>query len=166
MQMGFYQFRREQFFSCAPAVLWDFVSSPMNLSKITPPQMGFGVISRPLPTKMYAGMIIAYRVRPFAGFQTTWVTEITQVDENRYFVDEQRVGPYSLWHHEHILEPSGNGTLMHDIITYKPPFGFLGHLANKLFIRGRLNAIFDYRKEVLERMFDMNFENKMRCVKD
>lgn len=151
--MGFYQFRREQYLPCAPDVLWEFVSSPLNLSKITPPEMGFEIISRPLPVRMYVGMKIAYKVRPFAGYQTTWVTEITHVKEKSYFVDEQRVGPYTLWHHEHILEPSGNGTLMHDIITYKPPFGFLGHLANMLFIRHRLQAIFDYRKEVLERMF-------------
>lgn len=151
--MGFYQFRREQYFGCGAEELWDFISSPSNLEKITPPDMRFEITSLPLPEKMYAGMIIVYRVRPFPGYTTSWVTEITQLSENRYFVDEQRAGPYALWHHEHILEPSGTGTLMLDIVSYKPPFGLMGDLANRLIIRHRLEAIFDYRSEVMDGLF-------------
>jgi ligand-binding SRPBCC domain-containing protein len=152
--MGFYQFKQEQYFGCGPEKLWDFISSPANLGRITPPGMGFEIISGPLPEKMHAGMMIAYRVRPLPGYTTTWVTEITQVAENRYFVDEQRSGPYALWHHEHILEPSGSGTLMRDVISYKPPFGLLGDVANRLLIRPRLGQIFDYRRKVMEGLFN------------
>lgn len=148
--MGFYQFRREQVFPCKPEILWDFISSPANLAKITPPGMGFDIITQPLPEKMYAGLIIAYRVKPFPGYTTTWVTEITQVAEGQYFVDEQRIGPYTLWHHEHILEPNGEGTLMRDIVSYKPPFGLLGDLTNYFFIRSKLQSIFNYRKSAME----------------
>ena len=94
-------------------------------------------------------MIISYMVKPLLGLKTTWVTEITQVKDKAYFVDEQRVGPYNIWHHEHFIEPIENGVLMKDIVSYKPPFGFLGSIANSLLIKKKLNEIFEYRSEAI-----------------
>ncbi len=98
-------------------------------------------------------MIISYKVRPLLGIPMTWVTEITQVVERKYFVDEQRVGPYALWHHQHLIEPHKNGVMMTDIVSYKPPMGFLGSIANSLFIRRQLEGIFAYREKALKKRF-------------
>ncbi len=155
--MGFYQFRREQFLKTNLEEVWDFISSPKNLKEITPDYMGFDITSKGLPEKMYPGMMISYKVKPVMGIKTTWVTEITQVEKLKYFVDEQRVGPYSIWHHEHILEERDGGVWMTDIISYKPPFGFLGNIANAVMIKKKLREIFDYRFQVLEERY-----NKMK----
>ena len=133
--------------------VWDFISSPRNLKEITPDHMGFDITSEDLPEKMYPGMIISYIVKPLLGIKTTWVTEITHVRENKYFVDEQRVGPYSVWHHEHFIEPIEDGVLMKDIVSYKPPFGILGSIANRLIIRKKLDEIFSYRSGAIEKKF-------------
>jgi ligand-binding SRPBCC domain-containing protein len=143
-----YTFSRRQYIDATPAKVWEFVSSPANLSRITPPGMGFNIVS-PLESVMYEGMIIVYRVRPLAGIPVTWVTEITHITEGRYFVDEQRSGPYAMWHHRHFLEPEGDGTLMTDIVTYRPPFGLLGKIVNTLFIRKRLKQIFGFREKAM-----------------
>ena len=151
--MGFYQFRREQKINAPINEIWDFISSPRNLKEITPDYMGFDIVSDGLPDKMYEGMIIRYKVSPIFGIKTEWVTEITHIRENEYFVDEQRSGPYSLWHHQHIISKISDGVLMKDIVSYKPPFGFLGSIANLLIIRSRLNEIFDYRKVAIEKIW-------------
>jgi ligand-binding SRPBCC domain-containing protein len=98
-------------------------------------------------------MIIAYRISPLAGIRMTWVTEITQVREQRYFVDEQRVGPYAMWHHEHWLKPTDKGVLMTDLVSYKLPLGLLGELAHPLFVRRQLEGIFEFRRRALETHF-------------
>jgi ligand-binding SRPBCC domain-containing protein len=147
--MGFYQFKREQFIHATIDEVWDFISSPKNLKEITPDYMGFDITSESTPEKMYPGMIIAYKVKPVLGIKTTWVTEITEVEDRSYFIDEQRVGPYKMWHHEHFIEEKDGGVLMKDIVSYQPPFGFLGNLANTLIIRKKLKEIFEYRKFVL-----------------
>lgn len=151
--MAFYQLIKKQFVPANIDEIWDFISSPKNLKEITPDYMGFDITSKDLPEKMYAGMIITYKVRPFLGIPMTWVTEITHVSEKKYFVDEQRVGPYALWHHQHFIEPVEKGVMMTDIVSYKPPLGFLGSIANALFIRKQLEGIFDYRKEQLDKQF-------------
>jgi ligand-binding SRPBCC domain-containing protein len=109
--------------------------------------MGFDITSDVAEGSMYEGMIITYRVSPLAGIKMNWVTEITHVEEGRFFVDDQRSGPYALWHHQHFVEPDGDGTMMTDIVTYMPPFGILGRIANRLIIRRRLKEIFDYREK-------------------
>jgi ligand-binding SRPBCC domain-containing protein len=135
--------------------VWSFISSPLNLVLITPASMQFEVINNDIhPEKMYAGQIIEYYVTPFRGFRTHWVTEITHVTENEYFADEQRIGPYSFWHHEHFLKKVEGGIEMTDIVHYKAPFGFLGSLANSFYIRKKLKAIFDYRYKKFEEMFN------------
>ena len=132
--------------------LWLFVSNPANLKHITPPEMGFDITSQ-MASKMYAGMIISYIVKPLLGIPLTWVTEITHVVEQSYFVDEQRIGPYALWHHQHKLEEIPGGVLMTDTISYQPPLGLLGALANALFIRKQLQKIFAYRTQALVKIF-------------
>jgi ligand-binding SRPBCC domain-containing protein len=151
--MAFYQFNKQQKIKCSIDEIWNFISSPGNLKEITPDYMGFDIMTKNLPDKMYPGMIISYKVSPMFGIKTTWVTEITQVVEKKYFVDEQRVGPYSIWHHQHIIEPIENGILMTDIVSYSPPLGFLGALANSLFIKNKLNEIFDYRTKAVEKKY-------------
>ncbi len=151
--MGFYQFKREQKIPASMDQVWDFISSPANLKEITPDHMGFEVTSGGLPEKMYQGMIISYVVKPLLGIPMTWVTEISQVEDGKYFVDEQRVGPYALWHHQHFIEPIEGGVLMRDIVSYKPPMGFLGAIMNTLVIKKKLGQIFDYRIGAVERKF-------------
>jgi ligand-binding SRPBCC domain-containing protein len=151
--MAFYQLFKTQIVKGSIEDVWDFISSPENLKKITPDYMGFEINSQNLPEKMYSGMIISYIVKPVLGIKMLWVTEITHVEEMRYFVDEQRIGPYSMWHHQHFIEPSGQGVLMTDIVSYSPPLGFLGALANSIFINKQLNTIFNYRENVLEKLF-------------
>ena len=115
--------------------------------------MGFDITSGDLPDKMYPGMIISYKVRPLAGIKMTWVTEITHIEEGKFFVDEQRVGPYALWHHEHHLEEVDGGVMMRDIVSYRPPMGVLGALANRILIRKQLKNIFDFRFRAIENIF-------------
>jgi ligand-binding SRPBCC domain-containing protein len=133
--------------------VWDFISSPKNLKEITPDYMGFDITSNDLPAKMYPGMIISYRVSPLLGIKTTWVTEITHVQEHAFFVDEQRVGPYAMWHHQHHIKPHNDGTYMLDIVSYQPPFGFLGTIANEIIIKHKLKEIFDYRTQAFNKRF-------------
>lgn len=160
--MAFYQKKSTQKVNATMEEIWDFISSPKNLKEITPPYMGFDYSSDGLPDKMYQGMIISYKVSPVAGIKTDWVTEITHVDNMRYFVDEQRIGPYSMWHHQHWIEPlSTGGVLMSDIVTYQPPFGFLGAIANKIMIRKKLDEIFAYRTKAIEKKYGV-YEERQR----
>ena len=131
---------------------WDFLSDPNNLKTITPDYMGFEILSG-AEKKMYAGQIIQYIVTPIMGIPTKWVTEITHVKEGEYFVDEQRFGPYALWHHKHFIRPIENGVEMEDIIDYKIPFGTLGRLAHPIIVKPKLNEIFDYRQKKLIELF-------------
>ncbi len=151
--MGFYQLHKTQKIPATIEQVWDFISSPDNLKKITPGYMGFNITSKLLSKKMYPGMIISYKVSPVLGLKMTWVTEITQVKEKEYFVDEQRVGPYAMWHHEHKIEPIEGGVLMTDIVSYQPPLGILGTIANTILIKKQLKKIFDFRTVAMERMF-------------
>ena len=133
--------------------IWDFMSSPANLKNITPPYMGFNILTKNLPEKMYEGMIIKYKVSPLAGINMEWVTEITHIKEQEFFVDLQQMGPYKFWHHQHHFTPIDGGVLMNDIVNYLPPFGILGRMANGIIIKKKLNEIFEYRKLKTEEMF-------------
>jgi len=151
--MGVYQIRTEQLLPITQEAAWKFLSDPHNLKEITPDYMGFHVHTPDLPDNVYPGLIIQYTVSPILNIPMRWVTEITHVEPGKYFVDEQRVGPYRMWHHEHHLEPAPNGVRMRDIVTYQPPFGILGTLANALFIRRQLAGIFSYREQKLKELF-------------
>ncbi|MDX1542416.1 MAG: SRPBCC family protein [Christiangramia sp.] len=131
---------------------WNFLSDPKNLKTITPDYMGFEILSggdRP----MFPGQIIQYIVTPLAGIRTKWVTEITHVREGEYFVDEQRFGPYSLWHHKHFIKPIPGGVEMEDVIDYKLPFGLIGQMTQPILVRPKLQEIFDYRRKKLIELF-------------
>lgn len=154
--MAFYQFERTQKLPASVSEVWNFIASPHNLQEITPVSMGFIITSNNGSEKMYPGMIITYKVRPLFGIKVNWVTEITHIREYEFFVDEQRLGPYSMWHHEHKIEPVPGGVLMTDTVTYKPPFGFIGSIANNLVIQKKLRQIFDYRTIALEKRFSNN----------
>ena len=133
-------------------VLWEFISVPQNLNKITPPDMAFEIIGEP-PEKTYAGLLLEYRVKvPLLGW-STWLTEIKYVEEGVSFMDEQRVGPYKLWLHTHKLEDVDGGTRMTDDIRYLVPFGPIGLLANAFFVGRTLRRIFDYRRVKMEEIF-------------
>ena len=151
--MAIYQFETRQLIPATMDEVWDFISSPHNLKEITPKDMDFSVVSQNIPEKMYPGMIIEYTVRPLLGIKTTWVTEITHVRDKAFFVDEQRVGPYKIWHHQHHIKPHEKGVEMWDIVTYQPPMGFLGAIANALVIKKKLKQIFAYRHLAVEERF-------------
>jgi ligand-binding SRPBCC domain-containing protein len=150
---GIHTLSSEQEIPVSLETAWEYFSTPKNLANITPPEMGF-VITSEKEGKAYEGQIISYNVGVLFGIRTSWVTEITKVKEQHYFVDEQRFGPYSMWHHEHFFEllPNGN-TMMRDKISYKIPLGFLGQLMNSLFIKKQLKHIFAYRTEQLKSIF-------------
>ncbi|MEI2737716.1 MAG: SRPBCC family protein [Chitinophagaceae bacterium] len=132
---------------------WDFFSNPANLQAITPDNMGFKVISKYHGPVMYAGQIIEYKVRPLLGIPIYWMTEITQVKYHEYFIDEQRFGPYKLWHHQHHFKEIPGGVEMTDIVHYKNPLWFLGKIANILFVKKKIAGIFEYRYKKVEEMF-------------
>lgn len=131
---------------------WEFLSNPANLKVITPDYMTFNIVSgadRP----MYAGQMIEYIVTPLLGIKTSWVSEITHVEPLKYFVDEQRYGPYALWHHKHFIKAIDGGVEMEDLVHYKVPFGFLGKLVHPFLVKPKLQEIFDYRTQALETKF-------------
>lgn len=124
---------------------WKFFSNPANLKNITPSTLGFNIVSKHHGDKMYPGQIIEYKVSPLLNIPLYWMTEITHVEDKKYFVDEQRFGPYSLWHHQHHFKQVANGVEMTDIVHYKLPFWFLGDIANALMVKKQLKQIFDFR---------------------
>lgn len=149
----FYTLSKEQTLPCTLDEAWSFFSSPKNLSKITPDYLGFEITSPDLAKNMYPGQIISYKVSPLLGIKLNWMTEITHVEDRKYFVDNQRFGPYKMWHHQHWFEEVPEGVKMKDTITYVLPFGILGRIAHTLFIKKQLEGIFDYRKVVTDRLF-------------
>ncbi|GAB4301567.1 MAG: SRPBCC family protein [Ignavibacteriaceae bacterium] len=145
-------FKTKQFLPVNIDDAWSFFSNPENLPEITPPWLNIKVISE-LPDKMYEGMIITYKVYPFLGIPSNWVTEITVVREKTLFIDEQRFGPYKFWHHQHHFRENYNGVDMTDIVNYALPFDPLSRTINNLFIEKKVKEIFEYRKEVLRKLF-------------
>ncbi|WP_291118511.1 SRPBCC family protein [Flavobacterium sp. UBA6135] len=131
---------------------WEFLSSPKNLKTITPDYMGFNILSG-AEKEMYPGQIIQYIVTPVLGIPTKWVTEITHVKDKAYFVDEQRFGPYALWHHKHFLKEIPGGVEMEDIVDYKLPMGILGQMVHPILVKPKLNEIFAYRQKKLIELF-------------
>ena len=151
-----YQLKRKQILMSDLETIWNFVSSPKNLPRITPTYMNFNITSKDLKDDMYPGMLISYTVTPVLGIPMSWLTEITHVSDKKYFVDEQRYGPYAMWHHQHFIEPHKDGILMTDIVTYKMPLGILGRIAHWLFVKRQLNSIFNYRFQKMEEIFNSN----------
>jgi ligand-binding SRPBCC domain-containing protein len=146
--------QRSQLIPGEPERIWDFFATPRNLDALTPPSMRFETLGD-LPPRMYAGQLIEYRIGILPGITTRWLTEITHVREGEYFVDEQRVGPYKLWHHEHHFAPTPDkgGVQMVDRITYDPGWGMIGGIVDALWIRHQLKTIFDYRAAKIAELF-------------
>ncbi|WP_217602246.1 SRPBCC family protein [Chitinophaga sp. GbtcB8] len=144
-----YLIQRKQFLPVTLERAWEFFSTPANLQAITPPDMHFVVKEGGYSKGMYPGLIIEYTIRPILGIPLYWMTEITHVDHLRYFVDEQRFGPYAFWHHQHHFKAVEGGVEMTDIVHYRLPFGFLGTMAHALFVGKQLEGIFTYRTKVI-----------------
>jgi len=150
--MKVYRLHKKQNLPISIDKAWSFLSDPRNLKTITPDYMSFDILTE-IDRPMYAGQIIQYIVTPVLGIKTKWVTEITHVVDKTYFVDEQRFGPYSLWHHKHFIKAIDGGVEMEDIIDYKVPFGTLGRLVHPLIVKPKLEEIFNYRQKKLIELF-------------
>lgn len=147
--MATYTLQKKQKLPISLEEAWDFFSSPKNLKAITPEYMGFNIISG-ADKRTYPGQIIEYTVKPVLGIPMYWMTEITQVRDMEFFIDEQRVGPYAMWHHQHFFKAIEGGVEMEDIIHYRLPLGPLGSIAHALFVKRQLEGIFKYRFTTLE----------------
>lgn len=143
---------REQRLPIPREAAWEFFSTPSNLNELTPPDIGLDVIYQ-AGERLHEGQMIAYRIRVFPGARITWITEIKSVEEGKSFVDEQRFGPYKLWHHRHSFEEIPGGVLMRDLVHYGLGFGPLGDLAHGIFVRRKLESIFTFRRKTLENRF-------------
>jgi len=156
-----YQLKTKQFVKTDMATCWDFFSDPKNLSKITPQSMGF-IVRTELPDKMYEGLMIEYTVSPMLGIPMNWITEIKTVKNHSFFVDEQRKGPYRIWHHEHHFKEVEGGVEMTDIVSYELPLGFLGRIMHPILVKNKLKEIFDYRRQKVDELFiDTEISNKV-----
>ncbi len=143
---------REQFIPAEPARVWEFFATPLNLNELTPSDLRFRILGE-ISSRMFAGQIIRYRISPLPGIWLKWVTEITAVEEGVRFVDEQRAGPYKLWHHEHRFVAESGGVRMFDHVTYEVGWGPFGWLAEKLWVARQLKKIFDYRERRVAELF-------------
>jgi ligand-binding SRPBCC domain-containing protein len=144
---------REQIIPAPLGEVWAYFCDPQNLNQITPPDMSFEVV-RGGDAKMYEGQLIEYRVEFTRGIRSLWLTEISHVREGKYFVDEQRLGPYRFWYHEHTFEETCSGTRMTDRVTYVVPYSFLGDFLQRVWINKRLNQIFEFRKKTIIELFE------------
>lgn len=149
---GIYTLETEQLLPVSLEQGWQFFASPENLEEITPENMRFEITS--LPNEgFYEGMLITYYISLFKGLKTPWVTEITHIEKERYFIDEQRFGPYAMWHHEHWFEEQDGGLLARDIVSYKLPVGRLGNFFGRRYVEKKLHEIFGFRRKALEKRY-------------
>lgn len=139
----------EQLVSAGIEEVFAFFDRPENLAVITPPSLGFVVLT-PSPITMKQGALIDYTVRGLPGLRMRWTTLISCYEPPFKFVDEQLKGPYSFWHHTHTFEETGEGTVIRDHVRYVLPFGPLGEIAHALFVKRQLEGIFAYRQKVIE----------------
>ena len=150
--MKIYTLQKKQQLPISLDKAWEFLSNPKNLAIITPDYMSFEIISK-IDRPLYTGQIIQYIVTPLLGIKTKWVSEITHIEEKKYFVDEQMYGPYTLWHHKHFVKEIEGGVELEDIIDYKVPLGILGQLVHPFLVKPKLEEIFNYRQEKLVALF-------------
>jgi len=152
--MAVHTLKTSQIIRATPQQAWAFFSDPRNLARITPRELGFEILTPDLPPRIHAGLMIAYRVRPLLGIPMTWLTEITHVRDGESFVDEQRIGPYSVWHHEHSFRDLGDGRVeMQDRITYALPFPPFGDLVQPWLVKPQLDRIFSFREKAVRELF-------------
>jgi len=146
---------QEQFLPISLEEAWNFFATPKNLNEVTPDDLSFEILTD-LPDKMYEGLMISYRIRPMLNIPVFWCTEITHIREKAFFVDEQRQGPYKIWHHEHHFKEVEGGVLMTDILHYSIGKSVFGWLAGKLFVHKKVAQIFEFRKKALDDYFKKN----------
>ena len=151
--MAVHNLKQEQFLPVSLDEAWDFFSHPKNLAVMTPEYLNLKFTNELHGDAMYPGQVITYKVKPLLGIPLFWMTEITHVVPGKFFVDEQRFGPYALWHHQHHFETIEGGVMMTDIVHYKAPLGFLGDIAVALFIKKQLNEIFEFRRKKVTELF-------------
>jgi ligand-binding SRPBCC domain-containing protein len=147
-----YLLEREQRLPLELGEAWAFFSDPRNLARITPAFMRFE-ITTPVPDRIYEGLIVGYRVRPLLDIPVTWVTEITHVAEPLRFIDEQRLGPYRFWHHQHHFTEIDGGTQVRDAVHYALPLDPAVRILHRWLVKPQLERIFDYRRAVLHELF-------------
>lgn len=152
---GLYSLHTEQFLPVSLDAAWRFFSTPQNLQKLTPGDLDFKITS-PKLNGIYQGQMITYNIKIFPVFPSKWVTEITSVEDQKYFIDEQRFGPYKLWHHQHHFKEVEGGVLMTDIVHFKLPFPLLAPIAYKMYVKKKLKEIFTFRHEVLNNLIKQN----------
>ena len=152
---GLYSLHTEQFLPITLDEAWHFFSTPQNLQKLTPGDLDFKITS-PKLEGIYQGQIITYNIKIFPLFPSKWVTEITSVEDRKFFIDEQRFGPYKLWHHQHHFREVDGGIMMTDIVHFKLPFALLAPLAYKLYVKKKLSEIFSFRQKVLDDLIAQN----------
>lgn len=150
--MKFFRFEAHQLIPAQLDTVWDFFSDPKNLKIITPPYMKFEILT-PVPDEMEAGLIIIYTVRPLWNIPMRWVAEITHIEPKKFFVDEQRFGPYKFWHHRHTFTPVEKGVLMSDLVYYALPIPLIDGLVNRWIIAPRLKEIFEFRRNKIIEIF-------------
>ena len=160
-----YTLHREQIIPAPMERVWAYFATPRNLNEMTPPDMAFEFLHGG-DEPMYAGQMIAYKVAILPRVRVRWLTQITHVEQDRRFIDEQRIGPYRLWIHEHRFEPRPNGVFMIDHVSYALPFGPLGDLVHRLYIGRRLEQIFDYRRAKVESLFSRFAEASIPITKE
>jgi ligand-binding SRPBCC domain-containing protein len=149
--MKLHRIHRRQVIPISIIEAWKFFSNPVNLTRITPPWLNLTVISD-IPRSMHSGMIISYRITPLIRVPTLWISEITHVNMPTYFVDEQRLGPFRFWHHQHLFKEVGRNVEMQDLVNYVMPLGPIGEMVHTISMRKKVEAIFDFRQKALERI--------------
>jgi len=143
---------KEQVIAAPLEKVWEYFCDPKNLNEITPLDMNFEIVEGG-DQEMFEGQLIEYRVEFIPGVRSLWLTEIAHIRDREYFVDEQRIGPYRFWYHEHTFEETAAGTKMTDRVTYMVPFGLMGDVLNRLWIAKRLHSIFEFRQNKISKIF-------------
>lgn len=150
--MRIYEIHSKQRFPISKKEAWEFLSNPRNLQKIMPQDMGFKILSG-ADKEMFTGQILQYKVTPLPLFSTKWVTEITHVEKESYFVDIQLSGPYKMWHHKHFIHEIEGGVEIEDLVHYVVPLGWLGQLVHPILVKPKLNEIFQQRTQKMTELF-------------
>lgn len=158
-QSGIYTLTSEQVLPITMSEAWDFFTVPTNLDKITPSDMKFFITNNP-GSETYEGQIITYKIGIFPLIKSNWITEITHLKspaglplKKAFFVDEQRFGPYAMWHHEHHFEELENGKVkMTDIVNYKMPLGIFGQMLAGKLVSDKVTRIFEGRRQILSKL--------------
>lgn len=146
-----YTLRQEQLVNRSRDEVFAFFARPENLTMITPPWLGF-VLLTPRPVRMREGAFIDYSIR-LMNLSIRWTSVVTEYEPPECFVDQQLRGPYSYWRHTHTFTETPQGTLIVDEVRYILRFGVLGRLAHALYVERALDRVFDYRKAIIEKAF-------------